>query len=88
MLPAQIADHLDGIVSKIDSLWMLLGAGTILMLIGLSDDRWQNWLEASAACSVWNCDRLRGVARLANDGFHQRAVNRWDTQRDLDRGDD
>lgn len=31
--------HREGIVSKLDSLWLLLGAGTLLMILGLVDDR-------------------------------------------------
>ena len=32
--------HLPGIWGHSDSLWVILGAGTILMLVGLADDRW------------------------------------------------
>jgi UDP-GlcNAc:undecaprenyl-phosphate GlcNAc-1-phosphate transferase len=32
--------HLDGVVSKLDSLWVLIGSGSLLALVGLVDDKW------------------------------------------------
>lgn len=40
MVPEFARPHLGGVVSKLDSLWVLLGAGTLLALVGLADDRW------------------------------------------------
>jgi len=40
-IPAIALPHLEGIISRLDSLWVLLSAGTLLMLVGLADDRWQ-----------------------------------------------
>lgn len=39
-LPAQAQLHLDGLLLQSPRLWMLLGAGTVLMVLGLLDDRW------------------------------------------------
>ena len=40
LIPEFVKPHLDGIASKLDSLWILLGAATILAGVGLADDRW------------------------------------------------
>lgn len=39
-LPEFARPHLAGIVSKLGSLWVLLGGGTVLAALGLADDRW------------------------------------------------
>lgn len=39
MLPAQITVHFEGLQSRLDQLWILLAAATVLMLLGLADDR-------------------------------------------------
>ncbi len=60
-IPAIALPHLEGIISRLDSLWVLLSAGTLLMLVGLADDRWQiGWklrlslqFGIAAACVVW-----------------------------------
>ena len=39
MLPAQVLPYLDGVWSRAGQLWGLLGAGTLLVALGLSDDR-------------------------------------------------
>ncbi len=39
MLPQQLAVHVDGLLVKMPALWGILGGGTILMLLGLADDR-------------------------------------------------
>lgn len=39
-IPKFAEPHLDGIASKLDSLWILLGAATLLTVVGLADDRW------------------------------------------------
>jgi UDP-GlcNAc:undecaprenyl-phosphate/decaprenyl-phosphate GlcNAc-1-phosphate transferase len=38
-LPIQFAEHLDGVWSRAMDLWKLLGAGTVLVVLGLWDDR-------------------------------------------------
>lgn len=38
-LPAFITPHLDGLAQQAPRLWMLLGGGTVLMILGLVDDR-------------------------------------------------
>lgn len=38
-LPPQFAEHLDGVWSRAIDLWKLLGAGTVLVALGLWDDR-------------------------------------------------
>ena len=37
--PEELTQHLDGVWSKVGPLWGLLGAGTVLMVLGLADDR-------------------------------------------------
>ncbi|MGE3408228.1 MAG: glycosyltransferase family 4 protein [Pirellulales bacterium] len=39
LLPEFVEKHLKGIVSQMPRLWMLLGAGTVLVMLGLWDDR-------------------------------------------------
>lgn len=39
-LPAEARPHLAGWLSQAPRLWILLGAGTVLMVLGLLDDRW------------------------------------------------
>jgi UDP-GlcNAc:undecaprenyl-phosphate GlcNAc-1-phosphate transferase len=65
-LPAMAAVHLDGLIQQSGPLWWLLGAATILMLVGLADDRWGlGWKPRlavqfliAAACVVWQGWRL------------------------------
>jgi UDP-GlcNAc:undecaprenyl-phosphate GlcNAc-1-phosphate transferase len=40
LVPDFALPHLAGIQSQVAKLWVLLGAGTVLMLLGLADDRW------------------------------------------------
>lgn len=40
LVPDFALPHLNGIQSQLPKLWILLGAGTVLMLLGLTDDRW------------------------------------------------
>lgn len=66
LLPEMATQHLDGFTGKIDSLWVLLAAGTVLMAIGLCDDKWQiGWklrllaqFGIAAACVAWQGWRL------------------------------
>lgn len=38
-LPESVSQHLGGLSSKIAEIWVLVGCGTILVLLGLADDR-------------------------------------------------
>lgn len=38
-VPAIALPHLDGLASRLSGLWILLGCGTVLMILGLIDDR-------------------------------------------------
>lgn len=38
-LPQAISRHLDGLASKIVEIWVIIGCGTVLVLLGLADDR-------------------------------------------------
>ncbi len=58
--------HLPGFLDRSDSLWVMLGGGTILMLVGLADDRWNlGWkirlgiqFAVAAICVGWQGWRL------------------------------
>lgn len=39
-LPDEISRHLAGLAEQSSRLWMLLGGGSVLMVLGLIDDRW------------------------------------------------
>ena len=39
-IPEFVRPHLAGLAQQAPQLWMLLGAGTVLMLVGLADDLW------------------------------------------------
>lgn len=39
-LPAESRPHVGGLLQRTPQLWSLLGAGTVLMFLGLADDRW------------------------------------------------
>ena len=39
-LPAEAQRHVGGLLEQSPRLWILLGAGTVLMAVGLADDRW------------------------------------------------
>ncbi|MEZ6111402.1 MAG: MraY family glycosyltransferase [Pirellulaceae bacterium] len=60
MMPEFARPHIDGLWDRADSLWTLLGAGTVLMIVGLMDDRrglpWQLRLGiqffVAAACVI------------------------------------
>lgn len=71
LVPEFAQPHLAGIWSQSGKLWILLGAGTALMLLGLADDRgglsWQLRLGvevAVAALCVWLVPNLRLTAFL------------------------
>lgn len=40
LVPAFALPHLDGLAEQAVGLWVLLGGGSVLMLVGLADDRW------------------------------------------------
>lgn len=39
LLPDQVTQHLSGLLDKVREIWVLIAGGTILMLLGLADDR-------------------------------------------------
>ena len=39
-LPSEISIHLPGLIDESSRLWILLGGGTVLVILGLIDDRW------------------------------------------------
>ena len=64
--------HLDGLVHQSTRLWVLLGGGTVLMIVGLVDDRrglrWQLRLGiqvlVATVCVVWQGWRLTAFIEL------------------------
>ena len=69
LVPEFARPHLPGIWLQSGKLWLLLGAGTVLMLLGLADDRgglsWKLRLAvevAVAAICVWLIENLRLTA--------------------------
>jgi len=40
LLPHVVRENLGGIFQKVRDLWILIGLGTVLVLLGLADDRW------------------------------------------------
>ncbi len=38
-LPLSVSEHLNGLSSKIFEIWVIIGCGTVLVLLGLADDR-------------------------------------------------
>ncbi len=66
LLPDFARPHLEGLLERMVSLWLLLAAGTALMLLGLADDfrglPWQARLGAQAMVAslcVWRWEELR-----------------------------
>ena len=66
LVPEFADDYIPGIWSQVGKLWLLLAAGSVLMLLGLMDDRgglsWQLRLLVEfgvAAVCVWMIDDLR-----------------------------
>jgi UDP-GlcNAc:undecaprenyl-phosphate GlcNAc-1-phosphate transferase len=55
-LPEAIAAHVGGLLQQAPKLWVLLGAGTVLMLLGLADDRfgldWRLRIATQAAVAL------------------------------------
>ena len=72
LVPTFAKPHIDGLISKLDSLWLLLGAGTVLMLVGLADDKWQiGWKPrlglqflVAAICVIWQGWRLTAFINI------------------------
>ncbi|QDU93947.1 MraY family glycosyltransferase [Lignipirellula cremea] len=71
-IPEFAREHLPGIAYRTSQLWVLLAAGTVLMLLGLADDRFGlDWkirlgvmFAVSAACVVWQGWRLTAFVDL------------------------
>jgi UDP-GlcNAc:undecaprenyl-phosphate GlcNAc-1-phosphate transferase len=68
-VPAFAKEHVAGAAARVGELWILLAAGTLLMLLGLADDRgglsWQLRLAvefAVAGVCVWLIPNLRATA--------------------------
>ncbi len=48
-LPLELSRHIDGAWETSDSLWIILGAATVMMLVGLADDAWNlGWIARLA----------------------------------------
>ncbi len=69
LVPAFAREHIAGAATKVGELWILLAAATVLMLLGLADDRgglsWQFRLSVEfvvAAACVWLVPNLRATA--------------------------
>jgi UDP-GlcNAc:undecaprenyl-phosphate GlcNAc-1-phosphate transferase len=66
LIPEFARPHLPGLVERLPTLWLLLGAGTVLMIVGLIDDRrgldWKIRLAVqfvvAASCVAWQGWRL------------------------------
>jgi UDP-GlcNAc:undecaprenyl-phosphate GlcNAc-1-phosphate transferase len=71
-VPAFVRPHLDGLLERSAMLWVLLGGGTVMMLVGLVDDRrglpWQVRLAiqflVAAVCVFWQGWRLTAFIGL------------------------
>ncbi|MCA9190282.1 MAG: undecaprenyl/decaprenyl-phosphate alpha-N-acetylglucosaminyl 1-phosphate transferase [Planctomycetales bacterium] len=54
LLPVGLSEHLGGLTGKIAEIWVIVGCGTVLMILGLMDDRrgipW--WLRLGVEFSV------------------------------------
>ncbi len=65
--------HLPGYLEKADTLWVILGSGTVLMLVGLADDRWNlGWkvrlgvqFAVAAICVWWQGWQLTAFINVA-----------------------
>jgi UDP-GlcNAc:undecaprenyl-phosphate GlcNAc-1-phosphate transferase len=65
-LPAFAQPHIKGLVQQSATLWIMLGAATVLMAVGLADDRWGlSWklrlgaqFALAAICVTWQDWRL------------------------------
>jgi UDP-GlcNAc:undecaprenyl-phosphate GlcNAc-1-phosphate transferase len=72
LVPTSLAANLPGLVEKIPEIWVIAGCGTVLMLLGLWDDRqgipW--WLRlgvefaVAGFCVYWQGLRLTGFIEL------------------------
>jgi len=72
ILPQFVHLHKDGLMQQSAALWIVLGAGTVLMLVGLADDRWGlPWqlrlgtqFAVAAVCVSWQDWRLTAFLDL------------------------
>ncbi|MBC8875449.1 MAG: undecaprenyl/decaprenyl-phosphate alpha-N-acetylglucosaminyl 1-phosphate transferase [Planctomycetes bacterium] len=66
IVPQFARAHIDGLAQQSAALWTVVGAGTVLMLVGLADDRWGlPWqlrlgtqFAVAATCVTWQDWRL------------------------------
>lgn len=67
-LPDSLSQHLNGLTSKIFEIWVIIGCGTVLVLLGLADDRkgipW--WLRLGVEFAVASfCVYFQGLQLTA-----------------------
>ena len=74
-----------GLAARSPALWVLLGGGTLLMLVGLVDDRLGTRLAGPTGDSELCGDGLRALAGLAAHRLHRCAVDHLGVVGDLDR---
>ncbi|MCU0958774.1 MAG: undecaprenyl/decaprenyl-phosphate alpha-N-acetylglucosaminyl 1-phosphate transferase [Pirellulaceae bacterium] len=73
LVPAFVLPHVDGLLQQASGLWVLLGGGTVLMLVGLADDRWGlSWQlrlgiqgGVAAVCVLWQGWQLTAFIDLS-----------------------
>ncbi len=70
VIPALARPHLAGLLHQSLALWVLLGGGTVLMVVGLLDDRRGLGWQVRSGDSVCRGGDLRGMAGLAPDRVH------------------
>ncbi|MGN6547991.1 MAG: MraY family glycosyltransferase [Aureliella sp.] len=67
-LPDQLGEHLAGLLAKVREIWVLIAGGTVLMLLGLADDRrglpWQLRIAVELAVAAF-CVYFQGLQLTA-----------------------
>lgn len=67
-LPDQLGEHLAGLLGKVGEIWVLIAGGTVLMLLGLADDRrglpWQLRIAVELAVAAF-CVYFQGLQLTA-----------------------
>ena len=75
LLPEFVRPHIAGVASRLGSLWAILGLGTVLMILGLVDDRkgldWRIrlFVEMLVACLAVAIPQVRMTAFIAIPGL-------------------